>query len=104
MKRAAFILAIIVPFLLCSLTGCEKGIDGTGTLIVHISNLEYDTDVRVYPYGFTDHSLPIVSKNVKKGKNRSASFILNTGDYVIEANGTKTVQIQEGQESHVYFN
>ena len=103
MKRFALIMAIIVPFILGSLSSCDKMTDGTGTLIVHISSLDYDTDVRVFPYGFSDYSMPIASQKVTKGKNRSVTFTLNAGDYVVDATGTQTVQIQEGLESHVYF-
>lgn len=104
MKRLAFLLAFMVPFLMGSLTSCDKITDGTGTLTVHISNLEYDTDVRVYPYGFSDYSQPIASEKVTKGGNRSVTFTLNAGNYVVDATSTQTVQIQEGQESHLYFN
>lgn len=103
MKRLAIILAIIAPFLISSITSCEKITDGTGTLIVHISNLEYDTEIRVYPYGFSDYSLPIASQKVSKGTGRTVTFTLNTGDYVVEVTDTQTVQIQEGQKSHLYF-
>lgn len=103
MKRLALVLAIIVPFMVSSLTSCEKITDGTGILTVHISSLDYDTDVRVFPYGFSDYSMPIASQKVTKGKNRSVTFTLNAGDYVVDATGTQTVQIQEGLESHVYF-
>ncbi|MBQ7811987.1 MAG: hypothetical protein IJZ70_03710 [Bacteroidales bacterium] len=104
MKRLAFLLAFMVPFFMGSLTGCDKITDGTGTLTVHISNLEYDTDVRVYPYGFSDYSQPIASEKVTKGGNRSVTFTLNAGNYVVYVTNTQTVQIQEGQESHLYFN
>lgn len=104
MKRLALLLAIMVPFLMGALTSCEKITDGTGTLTLHLSNLKYDTDVRVYPYGFSDYSLPIASKKVSKGVNRTVTFTLNAGDYVVDATSTQTVQIQEGQESHLYFN
>lgn len=103
MKRLVLILAIIAPFIISSLTSCEKNTNGTGTLVVHITELKYDTDVRVYPYGFSDYSLPIASKKVDKGKNKSVSFILNVGDYVVDATSTQTVQIQEGDETHLYF-
>ena len=104
MKRLALVLAIIVPFMVSSLTSCEKITDGTGILTVHITNLKYDTDVRVYPYGFSDYSQPIASEKVTKGGNRSLTFTLNAGNYVVDATSTQTVQIQEGQESHLYFN
>lgn len=96
-------MAIIAPFLISSITSCEKITDGTGTLIVHIPNLEYDTEIRVYPYGFSDYSLPIASQKVSKGTSRTVTFTLNTGDYVVEVTDTQTVQIQEGQKSHLYF-
>mgnify|MGYP003440279671 FL=1 len=103
MKRLALILAVIAPFLLGSLTGCEKIPDGTGTLVVHITYLEYDTEVRVYPYGITTFNLPIASQDVLKGPNRSVTFTLNAGDYIVDATGTQSVQIQAGKESHLYF-
>lgn len=104
MKRLALVLTIMVASLMGSLTSCEKITDGTGTLTVHISNLEYDTDVRVYPYGFSDYSHPIASEKVTKGGSRSLTFTLNAGNYVVDATSTQTVQIQEGRESHLYFN
>lgn len=104
MKRLALFLAIMAPFLMGSLCSCEKITDGTGTLTVHISNLKYDTDVRVYPYGFSDYSQYIASEKVTKGGNRSVTLTLNVGNYVVNATNTQTVQIQEGQESHLYFN
>ena len=60
----------------------------------------YATEVCKCP----DYSLPIASQKVNKGSKRSVTFTLNAGDYVVEANGTQTVQIHEGQESHLYFN
>ena len=104
MKRFAILLAIILPFMAVSLTSCEKATPTTGTLTVHMSNLKYDIEVRVFPYGFSDYSLPIASQKVNKGSKRSVTFTLNAGDYVVDANGTQTVQIHEGQDSHLYFN
>lgn len=104
MKRLVLILAIIAPFLVSSLTSCEKITDGTGTLVVHITELKYAIDVKVYPYGFTDYSLPIASQKITEGKNNSVAFTLNAGDYVVDATSTRTVQIQEGKEIHLYFN
>lgn len=103
MKRLALILAVIAPFLLGSLTGCEKIPEGTGTLVVHISELKYNSEVRVYPYGFSEFSLPVASQDVSQGKNRSATFTLNAGDYIVQVKGTQSVQIQAGKESHLYF-
>ena len=61
------------------------------------------TEVRVYPYGITTFNLPIASQDVLKGPNRSVTFTLNAGDYIVDATGTKSVQIQAGEESHLYF-
>ena len=69
MKRFALLLAIVLPFMAASLTSCEKATPTTGTLTVHISNLKYDIEVEVFPYGFSDYSAHLQSSVFKLSKD-----------------------------------
>lgn len=111
MKKIISVIAIIaISAAMLAVSSCNKLPEGTGVLIVNISNLQYDTDVEVYPYVLDDLPAPIASQPVKKGTTRTVTFTLNVGNYIVDCGaaaplggGTATVQIQEGQESNLYF-
>ena len=112
MKKLLSIVSImLILTAIFPLSSCNKMSIHTGTLIVHITNLKYDSEVRVFPYDMTDHSDPIAIQQVSKGQSRTATFTLDYGNYcvdctgadVIGGGGSATIQIHAGQEHHLYF-
>ena len=112
MKKLVSIISILVLFTAISLlSSCNKMSISTGTLIVHITNLKYDSEVRVFPYAVTDNSDPIAIKQINKGQSRTVTFKLDAGNYLVDCtgadviggDGSAAIQIQAGQEHNLYF-
>ena len=114
MKTKNFLISIMaILAAMFMLSSCEKTDlpEGTGTLIVNIYDTKYDSEVKVFPYGMSDQSVPIAEQAYKAGSSRTITFTLNVGDYIVECgsaslvggNGSAAVQIQAGKEVILNF-
>ena len=101
MKRILIILTAVAAML--AVNSCEKQGNGTGTLVVEVSDLKYNTDVRIYPYGTIGYSSPLFKETAYAERHQTFTFTLNVGNYMVVCNGEQVVQIQEGKEVTIQF-
>jgi len=107
MKKRLFLMlsVAIAAASMFMLNGCIDLSNGTGVLTVCVYDINYDTDIEVYPYAMgMENDAPIAYETVRKGRDREVSFTLNAGDYIVYCGlYYQAVQVQEGEEITIYF-
>lgn len=96
MKRILVIGSILIAIL--AISACEKLPEGTGVLKVEVSGFYYENNVLIYPYGFDDDTKPLYHEMAVEGKHQTFTFVLNAGNYVVDCQGRRAVQVQVGEE------
>lgn len=93
---AALLVAVMAGLALC---GCSKDDGETGTLNIKAWSPEGEVYVAVYPYVEGWATLSPVASAVLSSDNKTVSFELNAGDYMVSGKkaGTIGVQIQAGK-------
>ena len=92
---AGFLVAALVGL---TLFGCSKDDGGKGTLNIKAWSPEGEVYVAVYPYVEGWATLSPVASAVLSSDNKTVSFELNAGDYMVSGKkaGSIGVQIQAG--------
>lgn len=103
MRKNIFLLSVLVAAVLgvLALGGCSKVGADKGTLNVKAWSPEGNVIVSVYPYVEGYNKLSPVASSILTSSNKSVSFELNAGNYIVTGSraGAIGVQIQAGKKS-----
>lgn len=93
---AALLVAAFLGGVFC---GCSKDIGDKGTLNIKAWSPEGEVYVAVYPYVEGWATLSPVASAVLSSDNKTVSFELNAGDYMVSGKkaGSIGVQVQSGK-------